>query len=239
MKKLLLLAGIFTCFQSFQVWKVVHGNGVEKTEEREISGYTSLSGNGPISIDVNYGETNSISIEADENILPYIETKVNNGKLTVKVKDMITIKPIVPVKVHISMKNINSISQSGSGTIAGSGEFMNDGQTFFNVSGSGNINLHFAKFNQAKITMSGSGVLELQGDILQNLEVKQSGSGRINCMKAPCANVTAKLSGSGNLKVNATNAISAQISGSGHIQYTGEATQVNTKVSGSGGIEKI
>ncbi len=239
MKKLLLFACLFGSLQSFDVWKVVKGSGAAKTEQRDASGYTGISSGGPISVDISYGESNSIDVEADDNILPYIETKVKDGKLIIKVRDMITIKPEVPVKVHVSMKTINSIAQSGSGSITGRGGFTNDGQTNFNVSGSGNINLSFAKFHETDIRMSGSGAIELEGNIVQNLTVSQSGSGRINCIKAPCENVTAKVSGSGNIKVNATKAISAHISGSGRILYTGNATQIDTKVSGSGGIEKI
>ena len=239
MKKLLLFACLFAGLQSFDVWKVVKGNGSEKTEERDASGYTAISSGGPISVEIAYGESNSIKVEGDENILPYIETKVKDGKLTIKVKDLVTIKPQLGVKVYISMKTINGISQSGSGNISGDGSFTNDGETKFNISGSGNIHLQFARFHETEITMSGSGAIELQGDIVQNLQISQSGSGRINCVKAPCENVNARLSGSGNLKVNATKVISAHISGSGRIYYTGTATQVDTKVSGSGGIEKI
>ena len=74
---------------------------------------------------------------------------------------------------------------------------------------------------------------------MQSLDISQSGSGRINCVNAPSANVYARVSGSGNIKVNATKMISAHVSGSGKIYYTGNADEVDTKVSGSGGIEKI
>ena len=239
MKKLLLLAILFGGLQSFKIWETIKGNGISKTEQRDASGYTSISSGGPISVDIDYGSSNSIDVEGDENILPYIETKVKDGRLTIKVKDMITIKPTMNIKVHISMKTINKISQSGSGNINGNGSFTNDGQTVFNISGSGNIKLGFAKFNEADISMSGSGSMELRGNIVENLHIAQSGSGRINCTEAPCENVEARLSGSGNLKVNATKKITAQITGSESINYTGDATQVDTKISGSGKIEKI
>ena len=82
MKKLLILAGLFAATQSFIVWKVVKGNGVEKTEQRDAQGYTAIASGGPISVDISYGSSNTIDIEGDENILPYIETKVKDGKLT-------------------------------------------------------------------------------------------------------------------------------------------------------------
>jgi len=239
MKKLLLFAGMVAGIQGFAFPAVIKGDGISKTEQRSASGYTSLASGGPISIDIVYGSSNSIDIQGDENILPYIETFVRDGKLTIKVKDLVTIKPSMEVKVKVSMKTINTITQSGSGNITGNGDFTNDGQANIGISGSGSIRLSFAKFNDADIKMSGSGSLELTGDIVQSLDISQSGSGRINCVNAPSASVFARVSGSGNIKVNAIKMISAHVSGSGRIYYTGNADQVDTKVSGSGGIEKI
>ncbi len=239
MKKLLLFVCMVAGIQGFAFPTVIKGNGISKSEERNAADYTSLAAGGPISIDIVYGSSNSITVQGDENILPYIETFVKDGKLTIRVKDLVTIKPSMETKVKVSMKTINTITQSGSGSITGNGDFMNEGKANIGISGSGNIRLSFAKFNEAEIKMSGSGSLELTGNIMQSLDVSQSGSGRINCLNAPSANVFARVSGSGNMKVNATKMISAHVSGSGKIYYTGNADAVDTKVSGSGGIEKI
>ncbi len=238
MKKILLFACLCISLQSFAIWEVIKGNGVAKTETRDASDYTSVAAGGPISVDISYGASNTIQLEGDENILPYIETYVKDNELTIKVKDRKSINPRIPLKVHISMTTINGLAQSGSGNISGSGDFSGTGTTAFAISGSGALNLKFNSFTSAAISMSGSGSVKLDGTIAGDLDISQSGSGSINCEHTQTLTVNAKISGSGNLRINASKSIDAHISGSGHIYYTGAAT-VNSKVSGSGKVEKI
>ena len=61
----------------------------------------------------------------------------------------------------------------------------------------------------------------------------------MDCTNINSKDVDAKISGSGNLKVNASSSIIAKISGSGNVYYKGSATNINSKVVGSGRIIKI
>jgi hypothetical protein len=238
MKQLLLLLCLAASITSFAIWDVVKGNGIARTETREVSGYTSLACGGLIKVEIDYGTSNTIQLEGDENILPYIETYVKDGELTIKVKERTSIKPQLPLRVHVSMTTINGIAQSGSGAIKGSGNFTSAQTTSIAMSGSGEINLKFNKFSGMSIRMSGSGSVNMEGELSNDLDVSQSGSGSINCEHVMSQNVNARMSGSGNLRVNASKLLDAQISGSGHIYYTGNAS-VSTKIAGSGKVEKI
>lgn len=238
MKQLLLLLCLVVSIQCFAIWDVIKGNGIAKTETREVSGYTSLACGGPMKVEIVYGTSKAIQLEGDENILPYIETYVENGELKIQVKDRKSVKPKVPLRVHVSMTAINGLAQSGSGAISGSGNFTSTQNTAVAVAGSGTVDLKFAKFAGMSISMSGSGSVKMEGQVDDNLEVAQSGSGDVDCEHVPSQNVSAKISGSGNLRVNASKTLDAQISGSGHVYYTGTPS-VNTKVAGSGRVEKI
>jgi len=238
MKKVFLFACLAITMNSFAIGKVIKGNGVYKSETREIGAFTSLASGGPMDVEISYGTSSSLKIEGDENILPYIETYVKDGTLRIKVKDANSVNPKVKLRVQISMTTVDGISQSGSGTIKGSGDFTSDKTANFNISGSGHLELAFSKFNGAKISMSGSGSMELKGNIAGDVDMHQSGSGHIDCLNAPCENATASIAGSGSMRLNASKTIDARISGSGEISYTGTA-QLNSHISGSGHIHKI
>ena len=238
MKQLLLLLCLAASIQSYAIWDVIKGNGISKTETREASGYTSLSSGGPMKVEIVYGTSNTIQLEGDENILPYIETIVKNGELTIRVKERISVQTKVPLRVHVSMTTINGIAHSGSGEIRGSGNFTSTQATDIAQSGSGSINLKFNKFAGMSISQSGSGSIKMEGELNDDLDVSQSGSGNVDCERVASQNVNAHISGSGSLRVNASKSLDAQISGSGHIYYTGSAS-VSTHVSGSGRVEKI
>src|SRR4051794_23290326 len=60
----------------------VSGNGSSGTETRTITGFTGVETHGDIDVVVNQGNF-SVKVEADQNILQYIETTVENGHLVV------------------------------------------------------------------------------------------------------------------------------------------------------------
>lgn len=222
-----------------QPWKSVQGNGNVKKETRQVSEFTSLSSHGPFDVHIDYGNSNSIEVEADENLLQYIETTVENGKLVIRPKSSMNLRSKSTMTVYVSMTKIHSLQESGSGNITGNGAFQNDGKTDISVSGSGNIKLSSGTFNDLSLAVSGSGNIELKNGSVKNITASVSGSGNIDCSNVSSENVDAKISGSGNLRVNADKSIEASISGSGNVFYKGNATNINTKVAGSGRAVKM
>lgn len=222
-----------------QPWKSVQGNGNVKKETRQVTDFSSLSSHGSIDVKIAYGNSNSIQVEADENLLQYIETTVENGKLVIKPKSNMNLKSQSKMTVYVSMTKINSLQESGSGDITGDGAFENDGKTDMTVAGSGNIKLSSGTFNDLSLFVSGSGSIDLESGTAKDITASVSGSGNINCSNISSENVNAKISGSGNVRVMASKSIDAAISGSGNVFYKGDARNVNTKVAGSGKAIKM
>lgn len=240
MKKLLITLFVFLSINSFaQRWETIKGNGQMKKETREVNNYTSLASQGSMDVTIIYGNSNSIVVEADENLLPYIETSVENDKLTIKSKKGVNLKSHSKLNVTVSMTKINSLQQSGSGNIDGSGAFTSDGKTDIGISGSGNLKLDFDSFKDLDLSVAGSGNVDLKSGNTNTLSAKISGSGNIDCSTVSSKDVDAKISGSGNIKVYASNSIDAKISGSGNVFYKGSAQNINSKVIGSGKVMKM
>jgi hypothetical protein len=240
MKKLLIALFALVSLNSFaQRWETIKGNGQIKKETREVNNYTSLASHGSMDVQIAYGNSNSVVIEADENLLPYIETTVENSKLSIKTKKNVNLKSSSKIVVHVSMTKINSLQLSGSGNINGSGAFTSDGKTDIGVSGSGNLTLEFESFKDLDLSVSGSGNIDLKSSATNSINAKVSGSGNIDCSSISSKDVEARLSGSGNIKVYASNSIDAKISGSGNVYYKGNAQNISSKVAGSGKVLKM
>jgi len=240
MKKLLIALFALISVNSFaQRWETIKGNGQIKKETREVSNYTSLASHGSMDVKISYGNSNSVVIEGDENLLPYVETSVENGRLLIKTKKNVNLKSSSKMVVYVSMTKINSLQLSGSGNINGSGAFTSDGKTDIGVSGSGNLSLDFDSFKDLDLSVSGSGNIDLKSSATNSINAKVSGSGNIDCSSISSKDVEAKLSGSGNIKVYANNSIDAKISGSGNVYYKGNAQNINSKVVGSGKVLKM
>ncbi len=238
MKKLLFSFFALITFSSYSQWHTITGNGNIKKETREVRSFTGVSLSGNMNVQLAYGTSNSIIVEGDENLLPYIETKVEDGNLVVKSKDKVGLKAKNKLMVYVSLTKLTGLRVTGSGNISGTGDFSNDGKTNISVSGSGNINVGINSFNETNIAISGSGNVTLKGNSTNNIDATVSGSGNIDCSNVSCNDVFAHVSGSGNIKVSANKSIDARVSGSGNVYYKGSATNINLKSSGSGKIIK-
>lgn len=140
------------------------------------------------------------------------------------------------VTVYITAKNLDGISMSGSGHI-----YFKDGLTTGNlrlhVSGSGHIEGQ-VQANDITSKISGNGNINLAGNA-ESSDVRISGSGSFSAAKLVTSNSKVHISGSGHANVNANKALTASISGSAHVGYTGNVTSINTSKSGSGSITRM
>lgn len=240
MKKLFILPFMLISVSLFaQPWKSIRGDGNVKTETRQVESFTSLSSHSSIEVKINYGKSNSIQVEADENLLPYIETTVKNGQLNISTKNNVNLKPRSKMVVNVSMVKIDGLQLSGSGGIDAKGEFTGDNTTEIALSGSGNIHLSSGSFKNLDLQISGSGNINLKSGRAGQISASISGSGNIDCAGFSADNVDVKISGSGNVKVAANKSLAADIRGSGNVFYKGTPKNISTKVAGSGKVIKI
>lgn len=240
MKKLIAILLILTGSQLYaQPWKTIKGDGNIKKENRTVSDFVSISSLGPLDVKITNGHSNKIEVEADENLLPYIETKVENGKLIIQTTKNTNIKSKSKMVVYVSMDKIESLQLSGSGNIEGNGNLTGDDITKIMLSGSGNIHLNSGSFNEVNFAVSGSGNIEMKGGSANNVSASVSGSGNIFISDLEAENAEVKISGSGNAKINAGKSLTAKISGSGNVFYKGSAKNISSKVAGSGKLIKI
>src|SRR6476646_1705754 len=62
----------------------VKGNGQIRTQTRAVSGFAGVALGLPAEVEVRQGPSEGVTIEADDNLLPLIETKVEDGVLEIR-----------------------------------------------------------------------------------------------------------------------------------------------------------
>ena len=209
----------------------IRGNGIAATQGRSVVGFDKVKSSGDFEVHITKGNEFEVVINAEENILPYIETSVSENALLIDIQGMHNIKNRLPMKVYVTLPTLAGVKQSGSGNIT-TDYFTTDKMELF-ISGSGSISTAIDA-NIVDATISGSGWLKLGGDANQsNLSI--SGSGNIDSNNLLVNNCNAVISGSGNIQVNAIKSIYAKISGSGNIYYSGNPG-IEVNISGSGKV---
>ena len=90
--------------------------GIWKCDNRNknVNGVKQVSLEGIGNIVLQQGNQESLRIEAEDNIMPHIQSKVEGDKLTITY-DTNTPAPTKDVTYYLTVKDLNSISISGAG----------------------------------------------------------------------------------------------------------------------------
>lgn len=214
----------------------VKGSGNIETENRDIAEFTSVSLKGVGNIIITQNEKNNLKIEGDDNILQILETKVEDDVLLIQTKNGECYIPSSNLNIYVDMNKINTISISGSGKIVSTNQ-LNSDDLKFEITGSGNIDAN-VNVTKLRIISSGSGEAKLKG-ITDDFENQISGSGKLDAFDLKTQKSKLIISGSGNAQISVEKELDVTISGSGNVEYKGNATIVNQFISGSGKINKI
>jgi hypothetical protein len=190
----------------------VQGSGNVITESRSVSGFDEIVVLGSGTVRVEVTGTESLIIEAEDNIMPLLTTDVRNGRLELGSESgFSTTRGIV---YTITVESLEAIEINGSGDVTANGV---DAEGF-------------------DVEINGSGEVEVAGTS-NELSVRISGSGDYRGAALVAATGSVKVSGSGEALVNVTGILDVDVSGSGDVEYLGDPT-VTQNISGSGSVSR-
>ena len=215
--------------------KGVAGSGNIKTESRAVINFTAISLNLPADIELRQGATESLTIETDDNLLPLIETVVEDGKLKIRPTEKNTNFKTKTMKIVVNLKNIDAISVAGSGDVRA--DSLKATNLKASIAGSGDIRIKSLTADFLKVNIAGSGDFSVTGKA-NNFEASIAGSGDIRADKLEAKDVKVSIAGSGDAAVWATQTLKVSVAGSGDIKYYGDAA-VTKSVAGSGSITRL
>ncbi len=222
-----LLFGTTACIDDF----TIHGNRIEATEGRLTANFKEVSSEGAFDVHITQGDEYQVSLTAESNILPYIETDVYGNTLRIHIRGIHNVNNHLPMEVFITTPYLEGIKQSGSGLVTT--DYFEADDFDVALSGSGSIETAIDASN-VKAAISGSGRLMLSG-ISDDATFIISGSGKIDADALSLDYCKATISGSGNMWINVERFMEATISGSGSIYYSGNPA-IEKHISGSGNV---
>jgi hypothetical protein len=192
--------------------KTVDGSGNVIVEERDVSGFSAISLSGSGEMIIHQTGKESLSITADDNLLPLLNSEVNGDELVLDAEA--NINPTKPIIYRLEVGKLTGIELSGSGTVRAEGLVTPS----LTIEGSGSTAVHISgQADTQEISISGSG--DYQAENLRSKEV------------------TITITGSGNVVVAASDRLDVTITGSGSIDYVGDPV-VTKSVTGSGTVRK-
>jgi hypothetical protein len=213
---------------------MVAGSGKEVGVARQVGAFSQLRLDSSVDVQAHQGTTPSVTVHADDNIEPLIETAVDGDTLVVRMKKGSSFRTHHKVVVDVVFTSLTAVQQRGSGDLHI--DKISGPKFESSISGSGDLNIENAQVGAFALSIAGSGDVIISGSA-DEARFGIAGSGDINARNFPARKVSISISGSGDAHVNATEALEAKVAGSGDVTYSGRPKDVSRRVSGSGSIE--
>lgn len=219
--------------------ETVKGDGKPSREARQVGEFDAISLAGHFELKVRQGGAQRVELEADGNLLPYVETRVVDGRkgktLEISVKRGYNVQSRQPLKIEVDVAQLRAIGIAGSGK-AEVDSFKSD-KMDLSVAGSGTVIAPRLTADKVSMSIAGSGDIVAGGKAAE-VGVSIAGSGDVKAAELAGDEVKVSIAGSGDAQVQAQKKLKVSISGSGDVRYTG-AAEVSSSVAGSGSVKKL
>ena len=209
-----LLALFTACNGNEGPVQIIQGSGNVVTEMREVSGFTAVSLNGVGHLIIDQTGSESMSITADDNILPTIETRVSGRTLIISIQDNTTFNNVTELTYHVTLQAIDTLELNGAGEV----EVLNpDGQDW-------------------QATLSGGGSITVSGQV-ETQTAELNGAGAYNAEDLQSQEAAVHQNGAGMAVVQVSQQLDVSINGLGSVEYIGNPT-VKEEIDGLGTVHQ-
>ncbi len=213
----------------------IKGSGDIKTETREVKDFTGVSTSTSIDIFLSQGNKFEVVVEAEDNLLDYIETNVEDGVLIVRFSRGINIISSERKVVHVTMKDVDYIKASSAGDVIGKTPIKAENLKI-RTSSAGDVKLEVYAKN-LDLSTSSSGDITLSGEA-DYLEASTSSAGDIKAFELTVKEADINASSAGDVKITVTDRLNARASSAGDVHYRGNPAKVDARSSSAGDIIK-
>lgn len=230
-----LLSGLLFSSCHYVMGKRVRGNGNIRSENRSTPSFSGIEANGNVDVYYTQDSATSIKIETDEDLMPYIETYVDDHTLEIGPRDGYNLRPSGQIKVYISAPSVVHFEASGASSIRSSSKIVNDHTVSVSLSGASDANLEITS-PRVEADLSGASTATLRGQT-RDFDAGSSGSSRIRGFELQTENARVELSGACSADVFASVNLDLDLSGASTVHYKGNPA-VKQSLSGASSAHK-
>lgn len=234
-KTALLIIGLtflFTENTNAQFWGE-KGNGNVQTQDREIGSFSAISASMGLNVYVLQGDKESLSVEADENLMEYIVTQIKGNELILKIDG--TIRKATKMNIYVTFVDINEINVS-SGADFETRNIINAEKLDVSVSSGADAKMEInAKELSCSVSSGADATLSGKADFFAG---KASSGSDLKAKQLITKRCKAKASSGGDVTVYAEEEIEASASSGGDVSYYGNPTKVNVSDSSGGDVNR-
>ena len=117
----------------------IRGSGRVMQEKRDVQGFSQVRLASVGDLNIVQGDSESLTVEAEDNILPRIQTVVEGGTLVIRTERGVSLSPTATIRYTLVVRELTDLELSGSGNIRTAPIRSQDLRV--RISGSGDVRL--------------------------------------------------------------------------------------------------
>jgi len=239
MKRLLfffLICGLTFSACRYITGEHIDGNGTIKREARTAGSFSEVDVSGAIDLIVQQDAVSKVEIETDENLLQYIDVRMEGDQLVISARNGYDLDPTSSVKAYVSAPEIKAIEASGACKVRSTNQLSSNSSITISLSGA-STGVIDARCPEVKSDISGASQITLRGQT-KDARLEASGSSRIEAFDLLAENSVVDISGASHANVFASVKLDAEASGASGVRYRGNAQEVRSDASGASSVKK-
>lgn len=230
---LLSLSILSSCH--YVIGERIHGNGHITSTQRDVGSFSGLDVSGAIVARVRQEQNHSVKIEAEENLMQFIEVFTDGNTLVIRPKRGYNLRPSKEIIAYVSAPAYRNFGVSGASKIIGDNTISGNGELHLDASGASEITLDV---NGGDLTgdLSGASHFNLRGQV-SKVDIGGSGASHVKAFDLVADDAVFAFSGASGANITANKTLKVDASGASHVRYRGNAS-VNSHTSGAGSVSK-
>ena len=213
-------------------------------ELRQVSGFHSVLLREFGTLTITQGDTEGLTIDADDEILPKINTSVSDGVLQIGIgrnwleraaEFVGSSMSSHPIRFSLTVRELKEVKIRGAALVKAS-RLESENLTLI-LAGAGRVEIEDLKAQSLSVRLPGAGEINIAGSVI-NQDVEIRGVGSYYAPKLDCSNGSIVLTGAGKALLRVKDNLNIVMRGLGSIDYYGRPT-VNKSVSGLGNITAL
>jgi hypothetical protein len=213
----------------------INGSGTIITEARPVEGFDKIALSGLGRVIITQGNTESLTLETDDNLMPYIVTEVRGSTLYLEFARGMNLVPSETITFRVGLIDLMSVNCAGGATFEI--ESLDTDSLDFTLSGGAQVQIDWLIATNLDINVSGAADLFLAGQI-DTQAIQFEGFGRYDASELESQEATVRISGAGEVRLWVHESLDIEISGAGSVSYYGSPT-LSQSISGAGSVNAL
>lgn len=216
-------------------FNIVRGSGNVITERRNVSDFNIIELNGAGKLIITQSSTESLEIEAEENIIDELTSEVNGNTLTLGYTNRFWRRSIIPnqtIIYRLSVVDLEEITLNGANELEI--DTLETTSLEITLNGAGRVDIDELLAQNLSVNVAGTGTVNIAGQV-ESQEINIDGAGNYQAGDLQTSSTVIQIDGLGNGSVWALDTLDITINGGGSLNYYGTPS-VTQDINGVGDI---